>query len=55
MTSGHRHCSTKDTIKHSAGNNHCQLVKDNLRLLSVIKVPKNIDFDFNALIDEFQL
>jgi AsmA-like C-terminal region len=42
---------TNDTIKHSTGT--VAPSKDNTSALSVIKVPKNIDFDFNALIDDF--
>jgi len=41
-----------DTIKHASVAATAP-AKDNTSSLSVIKVPKNIDFDFNALIDDF--
>jgi len=43
----------KDTTPVSKGNNPANVVKDSTTTLTVIQVPKNIDFDFNALIDEF--
>jgi vacuolar-type H+-ATPase subunit H len=43
----------KDTTPVAKGNNPSNVVKETTTSLTVIQVPKNIDFDFNALIDEF--
>jgi len=42
----------KDTLSHSTTDNAGQ-TKAKTTTLTLIKVPKNIDFDFDALIDEF--
>ena len=52
MATGTTAPAKSDTIRHSTGTGTTPL-KDNTTALSVIKVPKNIDFDFNALIDDF--
>jgi hypothetical protein len=44
--------SATDASSHSAGS-ATAAVSENSAPLSVIKVPSNIDFDFDALIDEF--
>ena len=44
--------AVKDTLSHSTTENVIQ-TKAKTTPLKLIKVPKNIDFDFDALIDEF--
>ena len=43
----------KDTTPVATGNIPSNVVKETTTSLTVMKVPKNIDFDFDALIDEF--
>jgi len=43
----------KDTTPVTAVNNPTNVVKETQTALTVVKVPKNIDFDFDAIIDEF--
>jgi hypothetical protein len=52
MASGPTTPAKSDTIRQSTGTGTASQ-KENSTALSVIKVPKNIDFDFNALIDDF--
>jgi hypothetical protein len=43
----------KDTTPVTTADNPSNVVKETKTSLTVIKIPKNIDFDFDALIDEF--
>jgi AsmA-like C-terminal region len=43
----------KDTTPITANNNPSNVITETSTSLTVLKVPKNIDFDFDALIDDF--